>query len=243
MKIVLISDTHLRHLRYPIDVPECDLLIHSGDALIHGTEQELRQFTPWFESLKAKYKILIAGNHDWFFEKDNALARKLLPPSVIYLQDELAEVNGLKIYGSPWQPEFCDWAFNLKRGWPLRKKWEMIPAGIDILVTHGPPMGILDFSKFGDEHAGCADLRQELHRIKPKLHCFGHIHGDYGTAVWANTLFVNASLCDESYVANHLPIVVEMEPGKDPVLLKSQGLPPPERKAIPIRNTTRPLWG
>lgn len=242
MKIVVISDTHLRHVRYPIDVPECDLLIHCGDALIQGSEEELRIFTPWFASLKAKHKTFIAGNHDWIFEKNNILARKLLPKDVIYLQDDLVEIEGLKIYGSPWQPEFCEWAFNLKRGWPLRKKWEMIPAGIDILVTHGPPLGILDFSKFGDEHAGCADLRQELHRIKPKLHCFGHIHGDYGTAVWANTLFVNAAICDESYVASHPPIVVEMEPGKDPVLLPGPGIGAPERKASPIRNITPPLW-
>lgn len=242
MKIAIISDTHLRHLRYPIDVPECDLLIHSGDALINGSESELRQFVPWFESLKAKKKVFVAGNHDWIFEKENALARSLLPKDVVYLQDELVEIDGLKVYGCPFQPEFCEWAFNLKRGWPLRKKWEAIPAGIDILVTHGPPLGILDYSHFGNEHAGCADLRQELSRIKPKLHCFGHIHGAYGTTTWANTLFVNASLCDESYVANHPPIVVEMEPGKDPVIVPGPGIPPPKKDAMPIRSTTRPLW-
>lgn len=243
MKICFISDTHLRHLRYPIDVPECDLLIHSGDALIQGSEAELRSFSYWFESLPARRKVFVAGNHDWIFEKNNARARSLLPEGVVYLQDELAEVEGLKIYGSPFQPEFCEWAFNLKRGWPLRKKWEMIPAGIDILVTHGPPMGILDFSKFGNEHAGCADLRQELHRVKPKIHAFGHIHGDYGTAKWAGTLFVNASLCDEAYVANHPPIEVEMEPGKDPIVTQRPGITGPLRKdAVPIRRTTPPLW-
>ena len=242
MRIAFISDTHLRHRRYPIEVPECDLLIHSGDALAEGTEAELKMFAPWLEALKAKHKIFVAGNHDWVFEKQNALARSLLPKGVIYLQDSQVEIEGLKIYGSPWQPEFCEWAFNLKRGWPLRKKWELIPAGIDILITHGPPLGILDFSKFGDEHVGCADLRQELHRIKPKVHCFGHIHGDYGTSIWANTLFVNASLCDEAYVANHPPILIEMEAGKDPVLLKAPGLTPPMKGAVPIRATGKALW-
>lgn len=242
MRISIISDSHLRHLRYPIDVPECDLLIHSGDALLKGSAQELRQFVPWFDSLKARHKVFVAGNHDWIFEEENKLARSLLPKDVIYLQDEGVEIEGFKIYGSPWQPEFCEWAFNLKRGWPLRKKWEMIPAGIDILVTHGPPLGILDFSQFGNEHVGCADLRQELARIKPKLHVFGHIHGSYGTCVWANTLFVNASLCDESYVANHPPIVIEMEPGKDPVIVPGPGIPSPKKDALPIRSTTRPLW-
>jgi len=242
VRIAIISDTHLRHRKYPIDVPECDLLIHCGDAMIEGTAAEVRMFASWFEALKAKYKVFVAGNHDWLFEKDNALARSLLPKGVIYLQDSQIEIEGLKIYGSPWQPEFCEWAFNLKRGWPLRKQWELIPAGIDILITHGPPLGILDFSKFGDEHVGCADLRQELQRIKPKVHCFGHIHGDYGTATWANTLFVNASLCDEAYVANHPPILIEMEAGKAPVLLKAPGLPPPTKGAVPIRATGKALW-
>ncbi len=242
MKTVFISDTHLRHRNHQIDVPECDLLIHSGDALIEGTYAELEHFSAWFGGLPAKKKVFVAGNHDWIFEKESQLARKLLPKDVIYLQDELVEVNGLKIYGSPWQPEFCDWAFNLKRGWPLRKKWERIPAGIDILVTHGPPLGILDYSKFGNEHVGCSDLRQELCRVKPKVHCFGHIHGGYGTTVWAGTLFINASLCDEAYVANHPPIMVEMEPGKWPVLIPGPGSPPPMKGAIPIRRTTRPLW-
>lgn len=242
MRIAIISDTHLRHRRYPIDVPECDLLIHCGDAMIEGTAAELRMFAPWLDSLKAKHKIFVAGNHDWLFEKNNALARSLLPKGVVYLQDSQMEIEGLKIYGAPWQPEFCEWAFNLKRGWPLRKKWEMIPAGIDILITHGPPLGILDFSQFGNEHVGCGDLRQELSRIKPKVHCFGHIHGDYGTTTWANTLFVNASLCNEAYVANHPPILIEMEVGKDPVLLKGPGLEPPKKGALPIRSTTKSLW-
>jgi len=243
MKIGFISDTHLRHMKYPIDIPEVDLLIHSGDALIQGTSLELRAFSAWFGAQKARHKVFVAGNHDWIFEKDNAMGRRLLPKDVIYLQDEQVEIEGLKIYGSPWQPEFCDWAFNLVRGWPLRKKWEAVPTGIDILVTHGPPMGLLDWSSFGNEHAGCADLRQELGRIKPKIHAFGHIHGSYGLATWANTLFVNASLCDEAYVANHPPILVELAPGTDPVVLPGPGLPPPEKKAVSIRNTTPPIWG
>lgn len=241
MKIVCISDTHLRHVRYPIEIPECDLLIHSGDALIEGTYREFEAFSAWFDGLKAKTKILIAGNHDWIFEKENALARKLLPKDVIYLQDEMVEVDGLKIYGSPWQPEFCDWAFNLPRGWPLKKKWEKIPEGTDILVTHGPPLGILDWSQFGNEHAGCADLRQELYRVKPKLHCFGHIHGDYGTAKWGPTLFINASLCDESYVANNPAVIVEYKDGRMNVV-PGTGLPAPRRDVVPIRRTTPPLW-
>lgn len=206
MRVVCISDTHLRY----VDVPPGDLLIHAGDATIEGTPQEIERFFEWFGKLPHKNKVLIAGNHDWLFEKDPALARSLVPPGVTYLQDELVEIAGLKIYGSPWQPEFFEWAFNLVRGWPLQKKWELIPTGIDILVTHGPPMGILDWSTFGNEHAGCGDLRKELLRIKPKLHVFGHIHGSYGQMEWNGTKFVNASTCDEAYRATHLPIVIDL---------------------------------
>lgn len=233
MKIALISDTHLRHRNYPIDVPAADMVIHSGDACIEGTAKEVRQFFDWFGKLPHRHKVFVAGNHDWLFEKDNKLARSLVPAGVTYLQDELVEIEGIKIYGAPWQPEFCEWAFNLKRGFPLRKKWEAIPAGIDILVTHGPPMGILDWSSFGDENAGCEDLRRELLRVKPKLHVFGHIHGDYGTLTWANTLFVNAALCNEAYVASNPPILVDL--GKEAVLLKSFGIEPPRGEAASIR--------
>lgn len=205
MRCVLISDTHLRF----VAVPPGDVLIHAGDATIEGTPKEFDKFFKWFGALPHPHKILIAGNHDWLFEKKPELARSLVPPGVAYLQDELAIVNGLKIYGSPWQPEFMGWAFNLTRGWPLRKKWELVPTGIDILVTHGPPMGILDWSPFGNEHAGCGDLRQELLRIKPKLHVFGHIHHSYGQMAWNGTKFVNASICDEAYRATRLPILLD----------------------------------
>lgn len=208
MRIVCISDTHLRF----VSVPPGDLLIHAGDATIQGTEQEFRRFFDWFGKLPHTHKVFVAGNHDWIFEKFPDVARSLIPPGVTYLQDELAVVNGLKIYGSPWQPEFMGWAFNLPRGWPMRKKWEVIPEGIDILVTHGPPLGILDFSPFGNEHAGCGDLRQELLRIKPRLHVFGHIHHSYGKLELGGIQFANASICDEAYRATRQPILFELAP-------------------------------
>lgn len=242
MRICLISDTHLAHLKHPIDVPECDLLIHSGDALSGGSEDEMILFSAWFGSLKAKKKVFVAGNHDWIFQKSPDEARRLLPEGVIYLEDDLTEVDGLKIYGAPWQPEFYEWAFNLPRGHLLAKKWAEIPAGIDILVTHGPPMGILDWSNFSREHVGCADLRREISRVKPKVHVFGHIHGSYGTAVHGGTLFVNAATCDEGYRPSHAPIVIEMEPGKDPVVVPGPGIGVPVKKVFPLRNAQRPLF-
>lgn len=241
MKIACISDTHLRHERYSIDVPECDLLLHSGDACLEGTQEEVVAFFRWFKALPAKHKIFVAGNHDWLFQKDPEAAEKLVPDNVHYLEDSMIEIGGLRIWGSPWQPEFQNWAFNLPRGKILLEKWKQIPTGIDILVTHGPPSGILDFSKFGNEHVGCQDLRREMERIKPKVHVFGHIHGSYGIVQTPQTLFVNAAVCDESYVASNPPVMVEWEEGKPLKATNCSGILP-ERSAKPIRLSTPRLW-
>lgn len=99
----------------------------------------------------------------------------------IYLEDSGTKVGGLNIYGSPWQPVFCDWAFNLERGDPLRAVWKKIPDGTDILITHGPPIGHGDILKGGSERSGCVDLLMEIQkRVRPKYHIFGHIHEGYG---------------------------------------------------------------
>ncbi len=129
-RIVCISDTHNRQESF--DVPEGDLLIHAGDLTGRGTEAEVEAAVEWLESLPHRDKILIAGNHDFYFERENARARALVREAV-YLQDSEITVQGLRIWGSPWQPWFGDWAFNLPRGQKLHEKWERIPEGIDIL--------------------------------------------------------------------------------------------------------------
>src|SRR6185369_5847056 len=143
MKIVFLSDTHNKLSR--LDVPDGDLLLHAGDFCGRGTQDEVARFNEDMMRLPHRYKIVIAGNHDWPFQKEPDKARSLLDKSIMYLQDEMVEFDGLKIYGSPWQPEFFNWAFNLPRKSPeLGKRWKDIPGGIDILITHGPPHGILD---------------------------------------------------------------------------------------------------
>ena len=141
-RIVCISDTH--NCNEEIVVPDGDLLIHSGDAVTSGTLLEIERFFRWFEQLPHKQKVLIAGNHDWAYQLQPEMVRTLIPDSIIYLQDSSIEIGGLKIYGSPWQPRFFDWAFNLNRGPEMAEKWAMIPEDIDVLITHGPPNGILD---------------------------------------------------------------------------------------------------
>jgi predicted phosphohydrolase len=209
MRVVCISDTHLIHQMVNLKVPDGDILIHAGDGTNDGTLGEVVEFVRWLGGFPHKHKILIAGNHDWLFQKESARAKALLPASITYLQDSAAKIERLKIYGSPWQPAFMGWAFNLPRGRPMRKKWKRIPDDTDILITHGPPAGILD-QAYGGESVGCADLRETIDRIKPKLHVFGHIHKSYGSTVLGATQFVNASICNEEYLPKNKPIVIDL---------------------------------
>lgn len=214
MRVVCISDTH--NCNEQIVVPYGDLLIHSGDATTIGSIEQIENFANWFASLPHENKIFVAGNHDWLFETANAIAQRLLDSSITYLQDSSVEIDGLKIYGSPWQPRFFDWAFNLNRGYQLAEKWALIPDDIDILVTHGPPNGILDLvpRQGWDENTGCEELRKRVESIaavgRLKLHVFGHIHCGYGTHEQNGVTFVNASTCDEQYEPTNPPIVIDI---------------------------------
>lgn len=194
MRVCFISDTHNQH----VEVPKCDLLIHSGDFSGRGTEKELRNFNKWMGSidLPATHKIVIAGNHDFIFERDNLWARSLVT-EFTYLQDELYEVDGLRIYGSPWQPEFFNWAFNLTSD-KLKDVWKMIPYNLDILITHGPPLGVRDMTAEGD-HVGCTYLLDAVLEKMPKVHAFGHIHEGYGISNCNGVKFVNASSVNLMY--------------------------------------------
>ncbi len=209
-RIVCLSDTH--NANEQIAVPDGDILIHAGDATITGTFDEILKFDKWFANLPHKIKIFVAGNHDWLFETNNSYARALLSRNVIYLQDSFIEIEGLKIYGSPWQPRFFDWAFNLNRGAELAEKWKLIPNDTDILITHGPPFGILDEvpRQFWVENTGCEELIKKVEEIRPKLHLFGHIHCGYGTTEKFGVKFINASNCNESYEPSNPPIVFDL---------------------------------
>lgn len=234
MRIVCISDTHLAHIPpLRIDVPDGDVLVHAGDATFRGTQEEIEVFAEWFGSLPHKRKVFVPGNHDCGFEYDWDAAVQLLPDCYA-LNDSGVEIDGVKFWGSPWQPEFCNWAFNLPRGPELREHWAKIPDETDVLVTHSPPLGVLDrvwrveyvpfkrkdgtFERVPRrfrEHVGCADMMQAVHRVHPKLHVFGHIHCDTGTMykTWPDrdvTRFVNAAICDDRYLPVHPAVVVDV---------------------------------
>jgi Icc-related predicted phosphoesterase len=205
VRLVCLSDLHSKHDR--VAVPDGDLLLVAGDLTKRGTREQIEAVDRWLGTLPHRHKVVIAGNHDFAFEEDPG-ARAWLTHAT-YLQDELAVVGGVRIWGSPWQPRFFDWAFNLDRGEPLRAVWAKIPDRVDVLLTHGPPNGILDRTIRGDL-VGDHDLRDAVFRVRPKLHVFGHIHEGYGQEVVDGVRFVNASTCTVSYVPSNPPIVVDL---------------------------------
>jgi len=204
VKIVAISDTHTYHDF--IDLPAGDILVHMGDFCLRGDRGEYDKFVDWFVKQPHRYKVFIAGNHDRILERE----KLPVPDGVYYLEDSAIEIEGIKFYGSPWLPEFFNWAFNLPRGRPLQEKWVQIPEDTQVLLTHGPPHKILDQCPGGS--VGCEDLLERvLHLPKLQYHMFGHIHESYGTEVFGSTMFVNASICNGRYAPINAPIVLEIE--------------------------------
>lgn len=184
-----VADTHLFH--GTLVVPDGDVFIHAGDMCRRGDLAELAAAADWILRLPHRHKVIVAGNHDWAFANEPRAAREMFF-GVHYLEDSELTLDGVRFYGSPWQPEFCNWAFNLPRGALLAAVWAKIPRGIDVLITHGPPEGFGDRTTL-TSRAGCADLRARVAEVEPRLHLFGHIHQDGG--VWRDgaTTFANVT--------------------------------------------------
>jgi Icc-related predicted phosphoesterase len=189
LQLVAMADTHGHHEE--LVVPEGDVLIHAGDLTQRGTIEELMEVNRFLASLPHRYKVVVAGNHDWCFQNTPGLARSVLTAAT-YLEDEPLVLEGVRFYGSPWQPTFHNWAFNLPRGRKLAKKWALIPEGTDILITHTPPLGYGD-RVGGDTRVGCEELLKRVRVVRPRLHVFGHIHEDRGMWQAEGTTFVNIS--------------------------------------------------
>jgi len=215
-RITFISDTHNKHNSLTEFLPGGDLLICSGDISGRGSITEIENFLWWFDRLdNYDTKIFISGNHDFGFENENEKLIGLLTgyKNIDYLQDERMDLwygddEQLVIYGTPWQPEFHNWAFNLPRGEKLKEKWDKIPVDVDILITHGPPFGKLDFVQYNNINVGCEELMKRIGEIKPKIHVFGHIHEGFGYVFDGNTHFINASVLNERYEFRNRPVNV-----------------------------------
>jgi len=242
MKIVCISDSHGRHDNIYVLKPddsldsqetlnnitggvflptEADMIIHSGDMSMRGIEFEIDSFLNWYSSLPYKYKILIAGNHDFLFENQRMIAKELLAkyPNIIYLESSEVVIEGIKIYGEPRQPWFHNWAFNVFRGEDIKRYWDVIPDDVNILVTHGPPFGILDMCMNGDV-VGCEDLLTRIKSLKElKLCQFGHIHEAAGYEFNNGIHFVNASVLNLRYQLQNKPLIFEIDNNKNIIKL------------------------
>ena len=206
MKIIAISDTHNSHSKIPYDMPDGDVLVFAGDMSIYGHSNEIKSFNRWLGTLDYKHKIVIAGNHDIKFQTDPHI--KMIT-NADYLEDDEIVIDGIKFYGTPWTPEFCNWAFMLNRGYDLRKKWEMIPDDTDILITHGPPRHMLDLCPDGLP-GGCDDLLIRVQELNIKHHIFGHIHSPHGQIKYGATWFHNVSLLDDTYKVVFEPTIIEV---------------------------------
>lgn len=219
MRIWTISDTHCKHKQ--LEIPDVDMVIHAGDASNHRdfsqNDAEIREFLNWFKNLPIKYKIYIPGNHD------TSIAQEMHDfddyPEIIVLINDFIIIEGIKIYGSPVTPTFgSGWAWNCNRNKIDSKYWKKIPEDSDIIVTHGPPKGILDYTAETNtlyRQCGCKSLLNRINFIKPKYHIFGHIHDEdfvYNAGSFKpsglNTTFINASVCNLRYnVQNHGEII------------------------------------
>lgn len=245
MKVVLISDSHGRHDNIYVMKPEdslsnietlyhvsgmlynhmssvylphdADMIIHGGDMSMMGEEHEVEKFLRWYSNLPYKYKILIAGNHDYLFERKRGIAREMLEryPNIIYLESSEVIIEGIKIYGEPRQPWFHSWAFNVERGEAIKRYWDAIPDDVDILVTHGPPYDILDMTARG-ACVGCVDLRNRIKELKNlKLCIFGHIHEHAGYEFIDGVHFVNASVLNLRYQLQNRPQAFVIDKNKN----------------------------
>lgn len=229
-RITCISDSHTKHDHLIDNLPGGDILIHAGDLSSTGRPHEIESFCKWFDKIdNYDDKIFIAGNHDFLFENHPAQAAQIVNSYkwITYLQDtaySLGPVLGrmIKIYGSPWQPEFYNWAFNLPHNEiELEKNWAAIPEDTDILITHGPPHGTLDKVIGQFENLGCQKLTERLKVLKPKIHIFGHIHSGRGYYFDGTTHYFNASVLDERYDYQYQPMTFDWDPNTNEIKIIS----------------------
>lgn len=238
MKIVAISDTHNRHNK--LVIPPCDILIHCGDWTSMGYKSEVEDFAKWINKQEAGYIIVVPGNHEKYLEDNLPDSLEWFVdhcPTAHLLIDESIEIEGIKIHGSPVSPWFHDWAWNRSsnqingysvRGkdffpLPIKPHWDKIPDDVNILITHGPPYGILDETTYanGDPrpgHLGCVELMNRIKELKDlDLHFFGHIHAPGGTEKHIDGVsYYNAAICDESYFPGNKITEVDYELEKKP---------------------------
>ena len=201
MRILHLSDTHNLH-RQLTNLPDADVIIHSGDCSMEGTGKEIIDFIEWFGALDYRYKIFIAGNHDYCLEGKKVEAIQCyLPENCFYLCHSGITICGIKFWGVPF-------FFSDEESSEYLNMITQIPTDTDILISHRPPLGILDNTN--NITYGCPDLLLKVLAIRPAYHLFGHIHKAYGIEKSKYTTFANASMVDEDYKLLNSPFVFDM---------------------------------
>jgi len=213
LTIAVISDTHGKHR--DITIPSAEVLVHCGDTVGRNSREEVVDFLQWFESQPHPVKLYGAGNHDGLYQKFPKEAREFVTqyaPSVRYLEEESIQVGGLDWFFSPYTPTFFDWYFMADRGSAIQAKWDKIPKDTQVLVTHGPPHGILDHVMDARAHQGCRNLADTIKTLPMlKAHFFGHLHLDGGKQeVHDGVTYVNAAIMDERYYPVNPPQVAQL---------------------------------
>lgn len=210
MRTWFFSDTH--SMERKLVVPDVDMAIFCGDAGTYKdpirNQKGVLDFIEWFEELPIKHKIFIAGNHDTSIEAGYVRPKELCK-SCVYLEHESVQIEGFKIFGSPWTPVFYDWAFNAIQE-QLVNLWNEIPEDTDIVITHGPAGGIMDRCSRDGYRAGCGELYSRLRTIQPKVHAFGHIHENTGIQKMGNTKFINCAVVDDNYKLTNNGIILDI---------------------------------
>ena len=217
MRIVGFSDSHSYHNK--LVIPDGDVLICAGDITFSGEIPIVASFCDWMKEQPHKHKICIAGNHEVGIErgyKRQPFLEAMRRANIIYLENDIAEIDGINFYGSPITPAFMGWEFNRHRGKDIADVWSKIPESTDILITHGPPYGILDKAPRGAgtySNEGCQDLLDRVWELpKLKAHFFGHIHRDNNEAPEeiADVKFCNVSILNNAYNIHNDPVVIEI---------------------------------
>lgn len=212
MRLVCISDTHGDHEL--VTLPEGDVLIHAGDITAHGTGDDTLKFIDWFGRQSFRHRLFIAGNHDTFCESDSLQTRQWSENAgVTWLNDSGYVIDGIQFWGSPITPRFFDWSFMRDPGADIEKHWQMIPLDTTVLITHGPPHGILDEVRRSPTHAdktGCESLLAHIQKHPPQLHIFGHIHECYGLHREHGVDFHNVSTMNQAYTIQNPPVVIDI---------------------------------
>jgi predicted phosphodiesterase len=231
LRLLCLSDTHSYHGSIPSDkLYPADLVIHGGDFSLLGNPVDVDSFKQWVHSFPTP-AVVVAGNCDLTFDLTNldhfkpridahchpAVPVETIKPNfladlqnIVYLEDSEATVLGLKIWGSPYSPEFNDWGFPIRAA-EAEAKWSAIPDGVDIVIAHTPPKDVTDAVESGF-HAGCPELRKAIERTNPALLICGHIHEAHGVGNIGETLVVNVSILGSDFKPKNLPTYVDLLP-------------------------------